>query len=209
MVEEELRQEAEALAVDLRLRPVHLVDGNGVLAVDLPSRRRPLPATDLVAAVGALVAHVLQAELADPQLRLLPVLLRVGAEVPGVNLVLAKLNAVDVLHLGDGLVLPLQRRRRRVHLREALLHVVDLIVFALLISGQLPVAVVRVEDDGGVDGGRVDLRWLHLLRLVDRGAGDPLVQAAVEALVVDVELVVDDVARLVADGADLDDLGGV
>ena len=45
--------------------------------------------------------HVLQTELANPQLCLLAVLLRIRREIPSVDLVLTDLNLIDVLHLCD------------------------------------------------------------------------------------------------------------
>jgi len=43
--------------------------------------------------------HVLEAELTDPQLGLLAILLRIWREIPSVNLILADLHLVYVLHL--------------------------------------------------------------------------------------------------------------
>lgn len=53
-----------------------------------------------------LVLHVLQAELADPELGLLPIILWERREVPGVDLKVPNLDLIHVLHLGD-----LRRRR--------------------------------------------------------------------------------------------------
>jgi len=52
-----------------------------------------------VISVGLLKLHVFQTEFTDPQLGLLPVLLRVRRKVPGVYLVPANVNLVYVLHL--------------------------------------------------------------------------------------------------------------
>lgn len=50
---------------------------------------------------GLLVLHVLEAVLADPQLRLLPIILWERREVPGVDLKVPYLDLVHVLHFGD------------------------------------------------------------------------------------------------------------
>ena len=55
--------------------------------------------TDALSPVCLLQPHVLEAELADPQLGTLAVLLGIGAEVPGVNLEPANLDSVDILDL--------------------------------------------------------------------------------------------------------------
>lgn len=52
-------------------------------------------------AEGLLVLHVLQTVLADPQLGLLPVVLGEWREVPGINLKVANLDFVHILHFGD------------------------------------------------------------------------------------------------------------
>ena len=57
--------------------------------------------TGTMVPIGSVETHVLQAELADPQFRLLPVFIGVRREVPGVNLIMSELDAGDVFHLGD------------------------------------------------------------------------------------------------------------
>lgn len=57
--------------------------------------------TDQVVSEGLLVLHVLEAVLADPQLGLLPVVLRERREVPGVDLKVSDLDLVHVLDFRD------------------------------------------------------------------------------------------------------------
>lgn len=57
--------------------------------------------TDQVMSEGLLVLHVLEAVFADPQLRLLPIILWERREVPGVDLKVPYLDLVHVLHFGD------------------------------------------------------------------------------------------------------------
>ena len=88
----------------------------------------------IIIPVGLLQFHVLEAVLAEPEFGDFSVLLWVGAEVPGVDLESADLDSVNELDLGEGLVLLLEGGGRRVHLGKRLLHVVDLVMFAFLVS---------------------------------------------------------------------------
>lgn len=83
--------------------------------------------------------HVYQTILADEQFRLLPIFLRIRAKVPRINFKFADLHLVYVFHFCDGFVLLFQRRRRRIHFRIRLLHVINLIMSALLIARYFPV----------------------------------------------------------------------
>ncbi len=61
--------------------------------------------------------HVLEAELAHVELLAVRKLLRIGREVPGVDLELADFNGLNVLNLGDLLMLFLERRELRILLQ--------------------------------------------------------------------------------------------
>jgi hypothetical protein len=63
---------------------------------------------------GVLELHIFEAVFANVQLGLLAVLVRVRAEVPGVDFVLAELNFVNVLHFCELLVLFFQNGNVRV-----------------------------------------------------------------------------------------------
>lgn len=57
--------------------------------------------TDQMMSEGLLVLHVLEAVLADPQLGLLPIILREWRKVPGVNLKVSNLDFVHILDFSD------------------------------------------------------------------------------------------------------------
>lgn len=54
-----------------------------------------------VEAVALLILHVLEAVLAEPELGLLPIVLRERGEVPGIDFVVPDVDLVHILHLGD------------------------------------------------------------------------------------------------------------
>jgi hypothetical protein len=67
VVEEQLRQQTEVLAVDLVLAAVHLEDGDGSVAVDLVARRMPHLALALGwDGTGYTHAHTHQRAVAEP-----------------------------------------------------------------------------------------------------------------------------------------------
>mmetsp|Transcript_26858 Transcript_26858/g.46853 ORF Transcript_26858/g.46853 Transcript_26858/m.46853 type:complete len:210 (-) Transcript_26858:65-694(-) len=109
VVQEELGEQAQVLAVELVGLAVHLPQGEVLVAVDLAPRRVPPATLRLVSPQRLPVPHVLQAKLADVQPVDLAVLVRVGGEVPGLDQVAAHLDGAHVLHFGDLLVLLLQR----------------------------------------------------------------------------------------------------
>mmetsp|Transcript_14205 Transcript_14205/g.46640 ORF Transcript_14205/g.46640 Transcript_14205/m.46640 type:complete len:251 (-) Transcript_14205:416-1168(-) len=117
VIEEELGAQAEVLAVQMRrlVRAVHLVHRERRkpwamrMTVNLLTRRLAHRAFRLVFHARAALAHVLQAKLANEQLFLRAVLVRIGRPVPRVDVVLAHLNHLNVLHLGPLLVLLLQK----------------------------------------------------------------------------------------------------
>ena len=92
VVQEELGQEAQVLAVDLARHAVHLEDGEVVLAVDLVRRRVVPEALGTVPLENAPTLHVLETELTDAQLGEHGVLLRVRGREPGLDLVLPELD---------------------------------------------------------------------------------------------------------------------
>lgn len=57
--------------------------------------------TDQVMSERLLVLHVFEAVLADPQLGLLPIILRKRWEVPGIDLKVSYLDLIHILHFGD------------------------------------------------------------------------------------------------------------
>ena len=126
MVEEELREQAQALAVDLCARAVDLVQRElvrlGQLQFDAGGGQRRRGGTVDAGAGRALaldareVAHVrrallevLEAVRADKEALLLGECIGVWRKVPGIDFVGAHLNDLDVLDLGRLLVLLLQR----------------------------------------------------------------------------------------------------
>ena len=141
VVQEQLREQAQVLAVHPRLPAVHLVHaqpraglraGAGVhrgwMAIDLiPGRMRhgapllPVPHQRL------LPLHVLQAPLAHEQLTVLDEVVRVGRVVPAVDLVPTHLDHLHVLHPRLLLVLLLDEPLQRRHVLRRALHVVHLV----------------------------------------------------------------------------------
>ena len=226
VVQKQFGHETKILTVQFVFLAVDLVDGERALAVDLLAGWLSTRALTQVHPVGLLQPHVLQAILTDVQLGHLSVLLRVGAEIPGVDLEPAELHPIDEFDLCQLFVFFLQGRGRRVHLGEGLLYVVDFVVSPLLVAGDLPVRSVRIDRRRrvSVSGAAGDV--LTLLRSVDLGLHlgflpvgvqriivgaanpvplDPLVETAVEALVMDVVLLLVEVIV----EADVDDLCGV
>ena len=92
VVQEQLGQEAEVLAVDLAGHAVHLEDGEVLVAIDFVGRRMKPVALGPVALQDSPALHVLEAELAEVELGEHGVLLRVRGRVPRLDLVLAELD---------------------------------------------------------------------------------------------------------------------
>ena len=119
------------------------------------------PNVYLMEPVGLLQLHILKTELADPQLRTLAIFFRVGGKIPGFNFKPPYLNSVDVfhlanyhndfsyyfeiiVHLGQSLMLFFQGSSGWVHLSVSLLHMVDLVVFSLLVPSNFPVRLCKL-----------------------------------------------------------------
>ncbi len=85
VVQKELGEETQALAVHLVPLPADLKDGDLVPAVDLVSRRMLPHALAGVPLEDGGAAHVLQAELADVDARETGEILRVGTLVPNLQ----------------------------------------------------------------------------------------------------------------------------
>jgi len=110
MIQEELGKQAQILAVDLVLLPIHLKDRQVLITINLFSRGVLQLTLETMAHQGLLLLDVFEAELTDIELLLIAVLLRERAEVPRLHLILAQFDKLDVLHLGDLLMLPLHCR---------------------------------------------------------------------------------------------------
>ena len=175
VVEKELCEQTEALTVKLVVFPIHLIEGENPFLVDLLAVGCCLDTLGDVVAVNLLQTHVLQAELAHPQLGHLQ---WERTEVPGVDLVLSNLNLVDILDLGEGFMLLLCR----VFLWAGLL--VDLIKLSPLVPGDLPVVCFA------------ELLVILLVCVHDPFPRHPLVQPTVGVLVMYVVLVVSVVDHL-------------
>lgn len=137
--------------------------------------------------------HVLEAELAHVELLAVRKLLGIGREVPGVDLELANLNCLDVLHLGDLLMLFLERRELRILLQfEICANVrigsnpgVRLIGSGhLVVSNFVSLALSLPCLDPFVSFGL--LFFLLLLVRAELILGDPLIEPPVEFDVMDV-----------------------
>lgn len=98
-----------------------------------------------------LQSHVHQTVLADVQPADFPVLVRIRRKVPRIDFVFADAQRIDVLDLGDGLVLLFQSGRRRIHFGVRLLDVIDFVVASLLVARDLPIGGIV---DGRPDAGR-------------------------------------------------------
>eukprot|EP00588_Corethron_pennatum_P010154 CAMPEP_0194273278 /NCGR_PEP_ID=MMETSP0169-20130528/6646_1 /TAXON_ID=218684 /ORGANISM="Corethron pennatum, Strain L29A3" /LENGTH=333 /DNA_ID=CAMNT_0039016179 /DNA_START=671 /DNA_END=1673 /DNA_ORIENTATION=- len=112
VVQKELGEEAQVLAVDALLLPVHLESGDRAFPVYFPAGGTTPVAAFAVYPHRLRSTHVLQAELAHVELVNIAVLVREGGEVPRLHLVVPHLDASHIFHLGNLLVLPLQRRER-------------------------------------------------------------------------------------------------
>lgn len=123
---------------------------------------------------SSLELHVLEAVLANPQFRLLSVLLGVRRKVPRVHLVATHLHTVDVFYLCDCLVLSLQGSHLWIHVCIIRLNVIHFVVLPLLIASHFPVPLVvcRILGD---NQGRAVLD--HLVRSRDLAEGFELIQA--------------------------------
>lgn len=108
VVQEQFGQQAQILTVYLMIATIDLKHRDSSLAINLlPGRlvQRTLPH---MLDIRPLELHVLEAVLADPELGLFAVLLRVRGEVPSVDLVLSDLDLVDVFDFGEGFMLLLE-----------------------------------------------------------------------------------------------------
>jgi hypothetical protein len=105
VVQKELGQQANVLAVDFALGAVHLKHGERLVAVNLVARRVLDVALGLVAQQRLLALHVLEAKLAHVDALAVAVLLGVGRKVPRVHHVAPQLNLLNVAHLANLLVL--------------------------------------------------------------------------------------------------------
>mmetsp|Transcript_13381 Transcript_13381/g.54027 ORF Transcript_13381/g.54027 Transcript_13381/m.54027 type:complete len:489 (-) Transcript_13381:661-2127(-) len=172
VVQEQLREQAQVLAVHPRLPAVHLVHAQpraglragarvhrGRMAIDLvPGWMRhgapllPVPHQRL------LPLHVLQAPLAHEQLTVLDEVVRVGRVVPAVDLVPTHLDHLHVLHARLLLVLLLDEPLQRRHVLRRALHVVHLVHPPLPRPRQLTVRLRSsprpLLDAVSVDAGR-------------------------------------------------------
>lgn len=116
------------------------------------------PFTHLVLPQRRLQPHIHQTVFANKQSAHLPVLVRIRRKVPRIDLVLADAQRINVLDLGDRLVLLLEGGRRRVHFGVRLLNVIDLVVPSLLVARDLAIRGVvdgRPDAGGGDQGGGV------------------------------------------------------
>mmetsp|Transcript_41598 Transcript_41598/g.106452 ORF Transcript_41598/g.106452 Transcript_41598/m.106452 type:complete len:349 (+) Transcript_41598:700-1746(+) len=170
VVQEELGEVAQVLAVHLLLAPVHLKHGDVAVAVDLVAGRVQHRVLAQVAHHHVALLEEVERELAKVQLLDVVVLCREGRKVPGVHVVAAQLDHVDVLHLGELLVLA-----QRVGVKLGVL----LVAGVRLVVLPLEVLVLREVDlrQRVVHGGEVHLRETH-----------PLVHAPVESVVMHVIL---------------------
>ena len=132
VVQEQLRQQAQRLAVRVRALAVNLPHADRrrpataaiptpatppaaarAVAVDLHAGRRARGAARRVRRQRLALAAVLEAELAHQQRVLRRVLRGVGAVVPGVHFEAPQLDRLNVFDFGFLLVLPLQRLLER------------------------------------------------------------------------------------------------
>ena len=104
VIQKQLGEETEVLAVDLAGHAVHFEDGEVFVAVDFVGRRVKPVALGPVALQDPPALHVLEAELAEEELWEHGILLRVRGRVPRLDLVLAELDhgrgAGAGVHLG-------------------------------------------------------------------------------------------------------------
>mmetsp|Transcript_31062 Transcript_31062/g.58474 ORF Transcript_31062/g.58474 Transcript_31062/m.58474 type:complete len:406 (-) Transcript_31062:198-1415(-) len=176
VIQEQLGQVAEVLTVHFFLLAVHFEERDVALPVYLVPRRMTQLALLEVSLQLLLAAHEAEAELAEIQLVARGHLRGERREVPRLHVKLANLDPVDVLHLGELLVLAQARRIKllvpviRRHLR------VDL---ALLVARAVARGVAAARLVHGNHRGQVQLAQL-----------DPLVQSPIELNVVNVVLVV-------------------
>jgi len=144
VVEKELGEEAQVLAVDLVLAAVHLEHAQAPVAVDFVPGRVAQLALAHVTLKSVQLPHVLQAELAQIQTFDTGKVFGVGGVVPSVDVEVAYLDAHDVLHLGRFQVLLLQSCTDSVLRVIILLRVVQFVVPALLVA-RLPPALPVVD----------------------------------------------------------------
>ena len=175
VVQEELGQQAQVLAVHLVVLAVHLKHAQAAVAVDFVPRRVAQVALALVPLQRLAALNVLEAELAHEELVLAQVLaavaVGVGRVVPRVNLVAPQLDARDVLDLGDLLVLLLQRGAGGVHAAVVAAAAAAAPRAALVVLALVPPRLFAPA-----------LARLLLLRHAPAHArvADPLVQAAID-----------------------------
>merc|ERR1719347_1523566 len=178
MIQEQLGQQAEILAVQLEVSSIHLINAVSAFPINFLPRRLSHSTFCLVKPVSLLQPHILEAELAYPELGALPVVLWVGREIPGVYFEPSNLYSVDIFHLSKGLMLLLQCSSGGVHLRVSFLHMVDLVMLPFLVAGDLAgVCVARVS----VTILRTPIPCSH-----DPVPGHPFVQTPVKILIVHV-----------------------
>mmetsp|Transcript_3026 Transcript_3026/g.7087 ORF Transcript_3026/g.7087 Transcript_3026/m.7087 type:complete len:293 (-) Transcript_3026:526-1404(-) len=154
VVKEELRQQAQVLAVDLVFQPIHFKHRNRgvkpvrrmrisvrqclgaterpVRSVNLIPRRMPQVALRAVAQQRLHLPHVLEAEFTHENLLRSCRNAREGGVVPCVHLVVPELDHVDVPDFGFLLVLPLQRLVPSRQLADALREVQSVLQHSLV-----------------------------------------------------------------------------
>lgn len=152
--------------------------------------------------VSLRLLHVLQAVLADPQSRLLPVVLRIGAEVPRVNSIVSDDHLLDIFDLGALFMLLFEFLLVRVFKEGTFLMLGGQHVLRTVGSSLTP----RPDQQGRLFlGGGLDSCLVTLFGLLFRQVtlGGPSVIPFVQVIIVHEELL-PTVARLQNDG--LEDL---
>jgi hypothetical protein len=162
VVQEQLREEGEVLAVDRVAVAVHLEHRHLALlvAVDLVAGGVVEGAALAVPLEFGLESEEAEAEVADVEAVQVVVVHRVGAEVPGVRNVPAQLNLVDCFEFGDFLV----------GLKFSVVHAAVGVVVGVDVAQRL--LAVRIVD--------------LLARAADAAERQPVVVALVQILEVDV-----------------------
>lgn len=97
VVEEHLGEQTEVLAVDLVLTAVHLIDADVAVPVNLVAWRVSHLALEPMTLRHESTLHVLETVLADPKASIWDhaVLFRIRSLIPGVDIELAKADALD------------------------------------------------------------------------------------------------------------------
>ena len=99
MIQKKFCQKAQVLTVQLEVLSVYLKDTKTGFPIYLLARWLPYLALSLMISISLLKPHILQAELADPQLWTFTIVLRIRGKVPGVNLEPSNLNSINVFNL--------------------------------------------------------------------------------------------------------------